>query len=109
MGSFSFANANGLTIYVNGSDYNDTGTWSANGTYMANRLDVSVYATTQYICIRDNIGDNPRRAPTRTRPATWSIISQIGSTATNVETFWTGTVTVWVTTDRPGEYQTGFN
>ena len=110
MSRFSFADANGLTKFVDSADYTYTGTWSGTGTYAANRLDVVTYNTTLYICTRDNIGDNPRRIPTRSRPGNWSVVSQIGTNSeVPVETFWTGTVAIWIATDRPGEYQTAFH
>lgn len=72
---YSFADIDGLTQYIDDNDYNYTGTWSSSGTYVASTLDVVTYATALYICIDNNVGDNPRRTPTRTNPTNWSVLS----------------------------------
>lgn len=73
---YSFADATGLTQYVDSvGDFQFTGTWSSTGTYFASPLTAAQYGVGLYMCIRDNVGDNPQRVPTRTRPASWSIMS----------------------------------
>ena len=72
---YSYANADLTTTYVDDNDFNYTGTWSSSGTYVASTLDVVTYASALYICIDNNVGDNPRRTPTRTNPTNWSIMS----------------------------------
>lgn len=74
---YSFADANGLTTYVDDNgDFIFTGTWSSTGTYTAGPpLLAAQYGPAQYMCIRDNVGDNPQRPPTRLRPQSWSIMS----------------------------------
>ena len=56
-------------------DFLFTGTWSSNGTYTATPLMAAQYGAAYYMCIRDNVGDNPQRVPTRSRPTNWSIMS----------------------------------
>lgn len=73
--AYSYADALGNTQYVEDTNYNYTGTWSSSGTYVTASMDVVNYSTALYICIRDNVGDNPRRTPTRLRPTNWSILS----------------------------------
>lgn len=73
---YSFADATGLTKYVDSQgDFLFTGTWSSGGTYTATPLMAAQYGAAYYMCIRDNVGDNPQRTPTRTRPQSWSIMS----------------------------------
>jgi hypothetical protein len=74
---YSFADASSLTKYVEdtGADYFFTGTWSSNGTYLATPLMAAQYGAALYMCIRDNVGDNPQRPVTRSRPTSWSIMS----------------------------------
>lgn len=73
---YSFADATGLTQYVDSDgDFIVNGTWSGSGTYFAAPLNAVTYGAAQYMCIRDNVGDNPQRVPTRTRPQSWSILS----------------------------------
>lgn len=73
---YSFADATGLTTYVDSvGDFIFTGPWSSSGTYMASPLMAAQYGAGLYMCIRDNVGDNPLRAPTRSRPTSWSILS----------------------------------
>lgn len=73
---YSFADASGVTSYVDDvGDYYYNGTWSSSGTYLATPLNAVSYGAAMYMCIRDNIGDNPQRVPTRTRPTSWSIMS----------------------------------
>lgn len=74
---YSFADASGLTKYVDDAgDFYYNGTWSASGTYTATPLNAVNYGAALYMCIRDNVGDNPQRVITRfSRPASWSIMS----------------------------------
>lgn len=73
---YSFADATGLTKYVDSQgDFLFTGTWSSAGTYTASPLMAAQYGAAYYMAIRNNIGDNPQRVPTRTRPQSWSIMS----------------------------------
>lgn len=73
---YSFADATGLTKYVDSQgDFLFTGTWSSGGTYTATPLMAAQYGAAYYMAIRDNVGDNPQRVPTRTRPSSWSIMS----------------------------------
>ena len=73
---YSFADATGLTTYVDDvGDFTFAGTWSGTGTYSAYPLTAVDYSNGLYMCIRDNIGDNPQRPVTRTRPQSWSIMA----------------------------------
>lgn len=73
---YSFADATGLTKYVDDvGDFVYDGTWSGGGTYVVVPLNAVSYGNALYMCIRDNVGDNPQRVPTRTRPQSWSILS----------------------------------
>lgn len=73
---YSYADANGLTTFVDNGDFIFTGTWSSNGTYTAGPpLMAAQYGAAQYMCIRNNVGDNPQRPVTRTRPQSWSVMS----------------------------------
>lgn len=74
---YSFADASGLTKYVdNVGDFVFTGTWASTGTYAATPLMAVQYGAALYMCIRNNVGDNPQRIVTRfTPPASWSIMS----------------------------------
>ena len=73
---YSFADATGLTKYIDSvGDYTFVGTWSSTGTYLASPLTAVDYGNALYMCIRDNVGDNPQRVPTRTRPQSWSVMS----------------------------------
>lgn len=68
---YAYSDASGVRKYVDETDFNFTGTWSAFGSYIAEQ-DVAVYSDTQYIAIITNVGANPRATVTRTRPAKWS-------------------------------------
>lgn len=73
---YSFADSTGLTKYVDSSsDFLFTGTWSSTGTYTDDPLMAAQYGSALYMCILDNVGDNPQRVPTRARPSSWSIMS----------------------------------
>lgn len=73
---YSFADASGLTQYVDSQgDFLFTGTWSSSGTYTASPLMAAHYGPALYMAVRDNVGDNPQRVPTRVRPQSWSILS----------------------------------
>jgi len=92
---YSFADATGLIQYVDSDgDFYSNGTWSSTGTYTASPLNAVTYGVAQYMCIRDNIGDNPQRVPTRTRPQSWTILSLLyeyqasGSTASVADDAW---------------------
>lgn len=90
---YSFADATGLTKYVDSQgDFLFTGTWSSTGTYTATPLMAAQYGAAYYMAIRDNVGDNPQRVPTRSRPTSWSIMSVLyeyssGTTATAEEAY----------------------
>jgi hypothetical protein len=74
---YSFADASGVTKYVDDAgDFYYNGTWSASGTYTASPLNAVNYGAALYMCIRNNVGDNPQRVITRfSPPASWSIMS----------------------------------
>lgn len=68
---YAYSDAAGVRKYVDNTDFNFTGTWSAYGSYVSDR-DVVVYSDTKYMSIRTNVGANPIAPVTRTQPAKWS-------------------------------------
>lgn len=83
---FSYFDANGLTRYLDGNDYVDTGAWSSATAYTAALFQVVTYGATHYICVTDNTN----QAPTATNAVRyWSplvLLYDYSGTVTPIET-----------------------
>ncbi len=71
---YAYFDSNGVRKYVDDTDFNFAGTWSAFGSYVSEQ-DAVVYSDTKYIAIRTNVGANPLAPITRTQPAKWSTLA----------------------------------
>lgn len=68
---YAYFDSSGERKYVDNTDFVLTGTWSAFGSYVAER-DAVAYSDTQYMAIITNVGGNPQMPATRTTPRKWS-------------------------------------
>lgn len=85
---YAYFDASGVRKYVDDTDFNFTGTWSAFGSYVAEQ-DAVVYSDTKYLSIITNVGANPQAPVTRTQPAKWSTLAllyQYQGTGTGTDT-----------------------